>query len=134
MQEESESEEEIDSLNLEGDDGAFSTQWRSYSSDQMTLTEDVWDAESNYMELLAAEVLQTYLHIVCLWLYYIKGARQRRALTEEVEDDEEEEEEEEITEDLGYISPLDTAKPYNSFKQSLTSTCSSSDVHISCHR
>jgi len=31
-------------------------------------------------------------------------------------------EEEKIEEELGYISPLDNANPYTSFKQALTST------------
>jgi len=60
MQEESESEEEPDSLNLEGDDGAFSRLIGTLTFNLTTVTEDVWDSESNYMELLAEEVFNTF--------------------------------------------------------------------------
>ncbi|PSR70855.1 hypothetical protein PHLCEN_2v13296 [Hermanssonia centrifuga] len=67
--------------------------------------EDVWDADSAYIEMLANE-----------------GARLREKHDRPLEGDEESisTEESEVDEELGYISPLDIVDPYVSFKQALT--------------
>ncbi|KAI5123131.1 hypothetical protein M0805_000834 [Coniferiporia weirii] len=68
---------------------------------------DVWDEDSEYIEMLAKE-----------------GARLREKAETSInvgeEDSDEESDDEEIDEDLGYISPLETVDPYISFKQALT--------------
>ncbi|KAF9527513.1 armadillo-type protein [Crepidotus variabilis] len=67
--------------------------------------EDVWDEDSAYMELLASE-----------------GARlrqQQAAAEGSSEEDEDEDDTEGIEEELGYISPVNNANPYLSFKQAL---------------
>lgn len=50
--------------------------------------------------------------------------REKSAKAETGEDFSDDEEEDDIDEELGYISPLDNADPYVSFKQALTSTFS----------
>ncbi|KAJ7075775.1 armadillo-type protein [Mycena belliarum] len=67
--------------------------------------EDVWDEDSAYLELLANE-----------------GARLREKSekAEEGEADDDDDDDDEITEELGYISALDSVDPYASFKQALT--------------
>ncbi|KAL5482877.1 NMD5 [Sanghuangporus weigelae] len=70
--------------------------------------EDVWDEDSEYIEMLAKE-----------------GARLREKANSGVDvngDDSEAEEsdDEEVDEELGYISPLENADPYVTFKHALT--------------
>ncbi|KAL6303891.1 ARM repeat-containing protein [Sparassis latifolia] len=67
--------------------------------------DDVWDEDSAYLEMLANE-----------------GARLRERSEKEAagEDVSEISDDSDIDEELGYISPLDNADPYLSFKQALT--------------
>ena len=93
-------------------------------------TEDVWDGDSTYMEILAREV---FLHFIPLSILHsmsnsrliFQGARLREASAEGEATAEEEEEDDDdddnIDEELGYISPLENVNPYVSFKQALTS-------------
>ncbi|KAL1950524.1 hypothetical protein VTO73DRAFT_5648 [Trametes versicolor] len=68
--------------------------------------DDVWDEDSAYVEMLANEG---------------QRLREKSAKAETGEDFSDDEEEDDIDEELGYISPLDNADPYVSFKQALTS-------------
>ena len=72
---------------------------------RLSCTDDVWDEDSAYVEMLANEGQR------------LREKSARAALGEDVSDDEEEDD---IEEELGYISPLDTVDPYVSFKQALT--------------
>ena len=70
--------------------------------------DDVWDADSAYLEMLANEGAR------------LRAKSEKEASGEDVSDDESDDEEE-IAEELGYISPLDTVNPYVTFKHALTS-------------
>ena len=72
LQEESDSEDEGDeqALNLAEDDGALHTLFMTSSVSRLTVsdeTEDVWDGDSTYMEILAREVfLHLFLYLSCI--------------------------------------------------------------------
>ncbi|KAF5381241.1 hypothetical protein D9757_007902 [Collybiopsis confluens] len=69
--------------------------------------EDVWDEDSAYLEMLANEGARL-------------RAKSEKLATGDEDDDDEDSEDEDLTEELGYISPLDTVNPYLAFKNSLT--------------
>jgi hypothetical protein len=132
LQEESDSEDEGDeqALNLAEDDGALYSLFMTSSVSRLTVpdkTEDVWDGDSTYMEILAREVfLLLILHSISNSHLNFQGARLREATAEgdataEDEDDDDDDDEDNIDEELGYISPLENVNPYVSFKQALTS-------------
>jgi hypothetical protein len=89
-------------------------------------TEDVWDEDSAYLEMLAKEVCSLMApSFLRIRIDFPQGARlreksEKQAEGEEVEDSDDEDEE--VEEELGYISPLDKVNPYSTFKQALTST------------
>lgn len=92
-------------LNL-GDEEGMSHSHVCFKSRLTWATEDVWDSDSAYIEMLANE-----------------GQRLReKSMKEEAGDDVSDysDDESDIAEELGYISPLDTVDPYASFKQALT--------------
>ncbi|KIM40975.1 hypothetical protein M413DRAFT_445750 [Hebeloma cylindrosporum] len=70
--------------------------------------EDVWDADSTYMEILAREGAR------------LRGNEAAGGEATAEEDDDDDDDESDIDEELGYISPLENVNPYASFKQALT--------------
>ena len=72
--------------------------------------------------MLAKEVRSSGHMFVVLFDILLQGARLRARSEERVnaEEEEEESDDESIDEELGYISPLETANPYVTFKEALT--------------
>ena len=92
-------------LNMNEEDGVWSCLRPSGYNAYSRSTDDVWDEDSAYVELLANESQR------------LQEKNARQAKGEEISDDDEEED---IEEELGYISPLDNVDPYLTFKQALT--------------
>lgn len=89
------------------------------------VSEDVWDEDSAYLEMLAREVRysnQTNIYIDIDVMY--QGARLREKSEKQADGvpaEDSDDEESDVEEELGYISALDKVDPYASFKQALTS-------------
>ncbi|KAF9046357.1 armadillo-type protein [Panaeolus papilionaceus] len=79
--------------------------------------EDVWDDESRYREIIAAEGNRLREEA----LKARELGSQADSDGEDIDgDDDDDEEDDRIEEELGYISPLDNVNPYAVFKQALT--------------
>lgn len=102
----------------------MSTFLSSLDATHIQISEDVWDEDSAYLEMLAKEVDIFFPSKDPHIQYCQQGARlreksEKQADGEDIEDSDDEDSD--VEEELGYISPLDKVNPYTSFKEALTS-------------